>query len=154
MDLKTLYTQLILEESRNPEHRYEINCPTLEGDGTNPSCGDHLRVQLRLNEAGEELIEEVAFTGEGCAISQASASMMAQLLEGRTVEEGKGLLADFITLIREGHVSEEAEEALEDAMAFQDIANMPARVKCAVLAWHTALNLLGGEDAHPDDLLD
>lgn len=154
MDLKTLYTQLILEESRNPEHRYEINCPTFEGDGTNPSCGDHLHVQLRLNEAGEELIEEVAFTGEGCAISQASASMMAQLLEGRSIEEGKRLLSDFITLIREGEVSEDAAEALEDAMAFQDIANMPARVKCAVLAWHTALNLLGGEDDPADDFLD
>ncbi len=154
MDLQDLYKQLILEESRNPSHRHELEDATHEGEGTNPSCGDELHLQLKIH---DDVIEEAAFTGVGCAISTASASIMSQLLTGKTVDEAKVLLKDFLRLIREGEVDEPAEERLAEAMAFQDIAHMPARVKCAVMAWHTALILLGErvvEDAIADDFLD
>ena len=150
MDLKALYTQLILDESRNPCHRYKMDRPTCCGVGKNPSCGDHLELQMKLDD-GEKKIEKVSFIGEGCAISQASASIMSELLEGKTVEEARDLLHEFIRMIRDGEVEDDAEDRLEDAVAFQDIANMPARVRCAVLAWHTALNLLGEDD---DSLID
>lgn len=154
MELQDLYKQLILEESRNPSHRHELHDATHEGEGTNPSCGDELHLQLKIE---DDVIKDAAFTGVGCAISTASASIMSELLIGKTVEEAKVMLKDFLTLIREGEVDDDAEERLSEAMAFQDIAHMPARVKCAVMAWHTALNLLGErvvEDAISDDILD
>lgn len=143
MDLDALYKQLVLEESRNPEHRHHIADSTHEGEGKNPSCGDELTLQFKIK---DDIIEDCAFTGVGCAISQASASIMSGLLIGKKVSEAKVLLKDFLRLIREGNVEADAEEALGDAIALQDISHMPARVKCAVLAWHTALDLLGGQE--------
>ncbi|MDO5733546.1 MAG: SUF system NifU family Fe-S cluster assembly protein [Eubacteriales bacterium] len=156
MDLKDLYKQLILEESRNQSHKRELPEATHSGAGNNPSCGDELELQLKLNPE-TQVIEDCAFQGVGCAISTASASIMAQLLTGKTVDEAKALLHDFIDLIRNGEVDSETEERLAEAMAFADISHMPARVKCAVLAWHTALHLLGEEivdDALTEEFLD
>ena len=143
MDLDDLYKQLVLEESKNPEHRHEIPDHTHSGEGKNPSCGDELSLHLKVE---NDVIADCAFTGVGCAISQASASIMSGLLIGKTTAEAKKLLRSFLRLIREGEVDAQTEEELGDAMAMQDISHMPARVKCAVLAWHTALNLLGEED--------
>ncbi|MDO5737927.1 MAG: SUF system NifU family Fe-S cluster assembly protein [Eubacteriales bacterium] len=156
MDLRDLYKQLIIEESQNPAQRREVEDATHSGQGKNPSCGDELSLELRLNPT-DERIEDCAFQGVGCAISTASASIMSKLLKGKTAAEAKQLLREFLKLIREGEVSADEEEHLGEAMAFADISRMPARVKCAVLAWHTALNLLGEEadrELDPDEFLD
>lgn len=154
MDLQSLYKELVLEESRNDEHRHDVPGATHTGEGTNPSCGDELTLSLKVE--GDTIVD-AAFQGVGCAISQASASIMCGLLKGATVDEAKQMLKDFLNMIRTGEVEEASEERLGDAMALQDISHMPARVKCAVMAWHTALNLLGetvDNEEESDDFLD
>lgn len=134
MDLNALYTELILEHSRNCENKRHLHCATCSQRGHNPSCGDDITIEL-LVEDGK--IVDAAFTGNGCAISQASTSIMIDLIRGRSAEEAQGLADIFLGMIKREISSEEELELLEEAVAFQNISNMPARVKCAVLAWHT-----------------
>ena len=134
MSIDGLYTQLITEHSRDKRNRRTIDGATHRHAGVNPSCGDEITLELR-EENG--VIADVAFTGTGCAISQASASMMADLLKGCDVEEANRLCALFLAMIK-GDVTDEDElEELEEAIALQGVSKMPARVKCAVLAWRT-----------------
>ena len=134
MSLEDIYTELIAEHSRNPEHRHHLDNPTLTERGHNPSCGDEITLELSV---ADGKIADASFTGVGCAISQASTDMMIELLKGKTVEEAERLANLFLSMIK-GEVTDEAElEDLEDASALKNIANMPARVKCATLAWHT-----------------
>lgn len=135
MELKDIYTQLILEESRNTKNRRALAHCTHKEAGQNPSCGDEIVLQLEVE---GDLIRDASFVGEGCAISQASASMMIDLIKGRRVREAGEIVDRFLALIRKDiELDEELEEMIGDAIAFQNISNMPARVKCAVLAWHT-----------------
>ena len=143
MGLEQIYTQIITENSRSTVHRHELEHPSHSKEGVNPSCGDHLVLQLKVN--CDRIIEEAAFTGDGCAISQASTSMMIDLIEGKTVEEAQRLAGIFIGMIKGKVTDEDQIEELEDAQAFRDIAHMPSRVKCAVLGWHTLEAAL----AHP-----
>jgi len=134
LTLDNIYTELIAEHSRSPENRHHINNPTFTERGHNPSCGDDITLEL---EVSDNKIVDASFTGVGCAISQASTDMMIELLKGKTVEEAKRLANLFLSMIK-GEVTDENKlEDLEDAAALQNIANMPARVKCATLAWHT-----------------
>ena len=89
-----------------------------------------------------DVIEDMAFTGHGCAISQASTSIMIDTLKGKTIEEAKEIISTFISMIKREAKSEEELKKLEDAIAFKNVANMPARVKCALLAWHTIEDIL------------
>lgn len=145
MDLNDIYTELVMEHSRNQENR-----KTLDGDhvcekrGYNPSCGDDITLQMDVEDG---IIRDLAFSGTGCAISQASTSLMIDLLKGQTVEEGKRLCEEFIGMIKRENTDEDALiEDLGDAYAFQNISNMPSRVKCAVLSWHTLENMLEQEE--------
>ena len=95
-------------------------------------------LELKLN---GDIIEDMAFSGHGCAISQASTSIMIDVLKGKTVEEAKEITKTFIDMIKRETKSEEELEKLEEAIAFRNVANMPARVKCALLAWHTLENV-------------
>ena len=113
--------------------------PTHSHDGINPSCGDELTLTLRVEDG---VIEEAAFTGHGCAISQASADIMADLITGETVEEAKRLATLFLGMIRGEELSEEDFEDLDEAAQLKDISHMPARVKCAELAWRTLDGIL------------
>lgn len=134
MSIDGIYTQLITEHSRDPRNRRHVDGATHTHKGVNPSCGDEISLELR-EEGG--VIKDVAFNGSGCAISQASASMMSDLLKGKSVEEANRLCEKFLGMIK-GEVTDEAElEELDEAIALQGIAKMPARVKCAVLSWHT-----------------
>jgi nitrogen fixation NifU-like protein len=144
MDLKALYNQIIVENSRSTANRRSVPGATAALEGVNPSCGDDITLELRVKEG---VIEDAGFIGAGCAISQASASLMIDLIKGKTVEEAKGLLHTFFAMIKGEKVEEEELEALEDAMALQGVAHMPARVKCAVLAWHTLEEMLEKIDA-------
>ena len=137
MILDDIYTELIAEHSRLPEHKHHLANPTSTERGHNPSCGDEITLELEIN---DDKIIDASFTGVGCAISQASTDMMIDLLKGKSVEEAKKLAELFISMIK-GEVTDDSElEDLEDAAALKNIANMPARVKCANLAWHTLLN--------------
>ncbi len=134
MSIDGLYTQIITEHSRDKRNRRNIDGATHRHNGVNPSCGDEISLELREKNC---VIEDVAFTGSGCAISQASASMMADLLKGRSVDEANRLCGIFLGMIK-GEITDEDElEELDEAVALQGVSKMPARVKCAVLAWHT-----------------
>ena len=107
--------------------------------GHNPNCGDEIQLEVKLN---GDVIEDLAFTGHGCAISQSSTSIMIDVLRGKTIKEAKEIINTFLEMIKRETKKEEDLEKLEDAIAFKNISNMPARVKCALLAWHTMEDLL------------
>ena len=129
----TFYNEILTEHNLHPEHKYELENANFELAGVNPTCGDEIVLKLRIENG---IIEDGAYTGDGCAISQASADMMLDLIIGKPVEEGKRLSELFLRMIKEG-ISEEELDELEEASVLADIAHMPARVKCAVLGWHT-----------------
>ena len=134
MDLNSIYTQLIMEHNRSGHNKKHLQNPDITEKGHNPSCGDDITLELKLN---GNIIEDASFTGIGCAISQASTSMMIDLIKGITIEEALNLVETFIGMIKKEVTDEAKLETLEDAIVLQNISNMPARVKCAVLAWHT-----------------
>ena len=128
--LDYLYKDIILEHYKHPRNRGRLNPATVSGEGLNPSCGDELELFLNLEEG---VISDVKFSGEGCAISQASASMMTEALKGKSVEEALKLSAQFKAMIR----GEEPDDALGDLKTLQGISKLHARVKCATLSWVT-----------------
>lgn len=134
MDLNSIYSQLIMEHNRSGHNKKHLSNPDIIEKGHNPSCGDDITLELKLNGT---LIEDASFTGIGCAISQASTSMMIDLIKGITIKEALNLVETFIGMIKKEITDEKELESLEDAIVLQNISNMPARVKCAVLAWHT-----------------
>ncbi len=128
-----------MEHSTHPDYKYEMDAPTHEHDGINPSCGDELTLQLRVE---GDVIEEASFTGHGCAISQASADLMAELITGETVGEAMRLSGLFLKMIRGEELSADELDDLDEAAQLKDISHMPARVKCAELAWRTLEGIL------------
>ena len=141
---ESLYNPQFMDHVNNPDYNYQLEDPTHVHEGVNPSCGDDLIFSIRLGEDGR--IEEAAYQGHGCAISQASADMMSDLMIDKTPEEALELCGLFERMVR-GEVEDEAElERLEDAALLCDIAHMPARVKCAELAWRTLSEMLTKED--------
>ena len=137
--LGDLYTEVIGEHSRSPENKGELAAATVRERGHNPSCGDEITLEL-LIEGG--IIKDAAFTGVGCAISQASTDIMIDLMRGKTVEEAQRLAQLFTSMIKREVTDDAALEELDEAIALKNISNMPARVKCAVLAWHTLEDVL------------
>lgn len=134
MELKQLYTDLILEYNKDKTNKRKISSPNVHEHGHNPSCGDDIDIEAKIENG---VITDLAYTGTGCAISQASTAMMAELLQGRTVEEGLRLCRLFLDMIR-GKVTDDSQlEELEAAITLKDISQMPVRVKCATLGWHT-----------------
>ena len=134
MSLSDIYTELIAEHSRSAEHKHELAGATIKERGHNPSCGDEITLELIVKDGK---IEDAAFTGIGCAISQASTSMMIDLVKGKSVEEARRLADLFVSMIKGKKLSEEELEELDEASALENISTMPALVKCAVLSWHT-----------------
>ena len=132
--LGDLYTEVIGEHSRSPENKGELAAATVRERGHNPSCGDEITLELQIEDG---LIKDAAFTGVGCAISQASTDIMIDLMRGKTVEEAQRLAQLFTSMIKREVTDDAALEELDEAIALKNISNMPARVKCAVLAWHT-----------------
>jgi len=141
MDIKDLYGEILNEHNLNPLHKVNMAAPSCILDGVNPSCGDKITLQLKLE--GDK-ITDASFIGSGCAISQASADMMADLIIGKTKEEALHL-ADIFDRMIKSHVSEDELEELDEAAALQNISKMPARVKCALLGWRTMKEMLGIE---------
>ena len=107
---------------------------TVSLEGNNPSCGDDIVLQVKIDNG---IVEDIGFIGSGCAISQASASLMIDLIKGKTVEEAKSLVDLYLRMIKGEADEKEYIDKLEDCSALAGVAKVPARVKCAVLAWHT-----------------
>ena len=134
-----IYTAALMQHNSHPDYKYEMEGCTCSHEGVNPSCGDELTLQLRIE---DDVIEEASFVGSGCAVFQASADMMADLITGETVEEAKRLVGLFLGMIKGEALSEEDKKDLDEAAELESISRMPARVKCAELAWRTLEKLL------------
>lgn len=134
-----IYAAALMQHNSHPDYKYEMEGCTCSHEGVNPSCGDELTLQLRIEDG---VIEEASFVGSGCAVSQASADMMADLITGETVKEAKRLVGLFLGMIKGEALSEEDKEDLDEAAELESISRMPARVKCAELAWRTLEKLL------------
>jgi nitrogen fixation NifU-like protein len=131
--LDELYQDIILDHFRRPRHHDLLEAPDLRAEGFNPFCGDRVVLTADLDETGR--ISGVGFSGEGCAISQASASMMTQLLKGRTLEEASALAARFKGLMKGSTLTAEEEEDMGDLAALEGVRMFPVRIKCALLGW-------------------
>ena len=138
-DLTEVYNELIMEHSMNSYNKKKLKEADYCEIGHNPNCGDEIALELKMN---GNIIEDMAFSGHGCAISQASTSIMIDTLKGKTIDEAKEIIKTFIEMIKRETVDEVELQKLEDAIAFKNVANMPARVKCALLAWHTIEDML------------
>lgn len=138
-DLTDVYNELIMEHSMNSYNKKELKDADYCEVGHNPNCGDEITLEIKLN---GDIIEDMAFSGHGCAISQASTSIMIDTLKGKTIKEAKEIVKTFVEMIKRETTDEKELEKLEDAIAFRNVANMPARVKCALLAWHTIEDIL------------
>ena len=130
----------------HPEHKHDLPDANMILEGLNPSCGDHIWLKLKVENG---VVEDGAFVGEGCAISQASADIMLDLIIGQKKEDAMALADKFLKMIKGTATPEEIEE-LDEASALKDIAHMPARVKCAVLGWHTMDEMLKKADQEED----
>jgi len=134
METKELYREILNEHNLNPAHKKPMAHPSLVLNGVNPSCGDNITLSLQIGEDGT--ITDGSFTGSGCAISQASVDMMLDLIIGKNKTEALSLANIFMNMIK-GDASTSEIEQLDEAAALEDVSKMPARVKCAVLSWHT-----------------
>jgi nitrogen fixation NifU-like protein len=141
-DLRELYQQVILDHNKNPRNFHEMADATSRVDGYNPLCGDHYTVFLKTD---GETIREVSFTGSGCAISKASASVMSTTVKGKSKDEADRLFETFHRLVT-GDQSGLSAADLGRLAAFSGVSEFPARVKCATLAWHTLRSALDGKD--------
>lgn len=139
-ELTELYQQVILDHNRRPRNRGKLPTANRVAHGDNPSCGDQCSVYLRLD---GDRIADISFDGSGCAISQASASLMTTQLKGRTAAEAEALYQSFHEIVTTGKQPEE----ISDIAAFAGVHAFPARIKCATLGWHAALNALKGDAA-------
>lgn len=139
-EMMEIYKQVIIENTKEKEHKKEIE--GIIKEGVNPSCGDELKIFVKMNE-DNTIIEEISFTGRGCAISEASANIMSEILKGKTKEEAKKIITTFFDMIKLNEIDDEKLiEILGDAYAFKNISYMPSRVKCAFLSWKTLEKIL------------
>ncbi len=139
MELKQLYREIVNEHNLHPMHKRAIENPDLVLRGVNPSCGDDITLSLKIKDG---IIEDGGYEGSGCAISQASVDMMVDQIIGKKTEEAVKLAETFMGMIKGEVTDEESIESLDEAAALQDVAHMPARVKCAVLGWRTMKEMI------------
>ncbi len=143
-DLTELYQQVILDHNKRPRNRGKLPTANRVAHGDNPTCGDQCSVYLRVEPGtpGQpDRIAEISFDGSGCAISQASASLMTTKVKGKTAAEVAALYKEFHEIVTTGHSPDE----ISDLAAFAGVHAFPARIKCATLGWHAALEALKSE---------
>lgn len=141
---KQLYQELVLDHNRNPRNFREMSDANHIAHGNNPLCGDKLTVYLHIDEA--KMVTDVSFKGDGCAISKASASMMTAAIKGKSIDQAEQLFHEFhdmsmgkLDLTKDPH-------HLGKLAVFSGVRDLPARVKCATLAWHTLDAAIKGEE--------
>ena len=140
-DLNDLYQEVILDHGKRPRNFGPLEGATASAEGLNPLCGDHLILQLKV---ADGKVQEARFTGTGCAISRASASVMTGLVKGKSAAEVEAMTEVFHTLVTEGLGTNPDLEALGKLAVFGGVHEFPTRVKCASLAWHTLRAALAG----------
>ena len=143
MNLKELYQEIILEHGKNPRNLRKTENFNKDAKGNNPLCGDNVHVYLKLND--QRKVEDISFEGSGCAISMASASIMTDLIKGKTDNEAKEIIEDFLGMIKEN--PELKNKILKDddktkLMCLSGVKQYPMRVKCATLSWHTLVSAM------------
>ena len=142
MENKTFYNEILTDHNLHPGHKHALDDANMVLEGVNPGCGDDIFLNLKVENG---IIADGSFQGDGCAISQASADIMLDLIIGKTKEEALELSDIFLRMIK-GEASEDELELLEEASVLKDISHMPARVKCAVLGWHTLGEMIKNEN--------
>jgi nitrogen fixation protein NifU and related proteins len=143
-ELRQLYQEVILDHGTRPRNHHALADATCRADGSNPVCGDMLTVYLKV--APDKTIADAAFEGKGCAISVASASLMTELIKGRTVAEVEKLFQSFHRLCTEdGYALDSDEEDADRLNVLAGVREFPVRVKCATLAWHTMHAAMSGD---------
>jgi nitrogen fixation protein NifU and related proteins len=151
MQLESMYQEIILDHYRNPHHKGLRDSYDAEVYHVNPTCGDEVTVRVTLKDVGgEQVVEDVSYEGLGCSISQASTSVMSDLVIGKPVTEAMKIGDAFLELMQSKGQAEPDEDLLEDAVAFAGVSKYPARIKCALLGWmawkDATARALGGQD--------
>ena len=141
-NLRELYQEIILDHSRHPRHFGSLAEANRSAEGFNPLCGDKVRIDLLVDK--DDRIADLAFEGKGCAISVASASLMSEMLKGRTVAEAEELMGGFLDLVKGGGAEQLDAEDREHLEVMAGVSEFPMRVKCATLAWHAMKSALEG----------
>jgi nitrogen fixation NifU-like protein len=143
MNLKELYQELILEHGKNPRNLRKTENFNKDAKGNNPLCGDNVHVYLKLND--QRKVEDISFEGSGCAISMASASIMTDLIKGKSDNEAKEIIEDFLGMIKENPELKNKilkEDDKTKLMCLSGVKQYPMRVKCATLSWHTLVSAM------------
>lgn len=140
MAFDDLYQEIILDHAKHPRNKENLDFISDDEIHENPTCGDSIKLAVDFSEEGK--LERVRFDGDGCAISTSSASMMTEIVEGKTREEAKTMALDFIKIMRKEH--ENNLDDWGDIMALQGVIKYPLRVKCATLPWHALEDVLNG----------
>ena len=136
MQLETMYQEIILDHYRHPHHKGLAEPYDVEVHHVNPTCGDEVTVRVRLTDDGRHVVQEISYDGLGCSISQASTSVMTDLVSGKALADALAVQAEFLALMHsKGADVGLDDELLEDAVAFAGVARYPARIKCALLGW-------------------
>jgi nitrogen fixation NifU-like protein len=136
MDVDALYQEIILDHYKHPQHKGLREPFEVEVHHVNPTCGDEVTLRVHLSgSGGASVVDDVSYDAEGCSISQASASVMSELVIGKSVDEALAIHQQFVELMQGRGNVEPDEDVLEDGVAFAGVAKFPARVKCALLAW-------------------
>ena len=143
MNLKELYQELILEHGKNPRNLGKTENFNKDAKGNNPLCGDNVHIYLKLND--QRKVEDISFEGSGCAISMASASIMTDLIKGKSDNEAKEIIEDFLGMIKErpelnSNILKEDDKT--KLMCLSGVKQYPMRVKCATLSWHTLISAM------------
>ena len=143
MNLKELYQEIILEHGKNPRNLRKTENFNKDAKGNNPLCGDNVHVYLKLN--NQRKVEDISFEGSGCAISMASASIMTDLIKGKSDNEAKEIIEDFLGMIKENPELKSKilkEDDKTKLMCLSGVKQYPMRVKCATLSWHTLVSAM------------
>ena len=143
MNLKELYQEIILEHGKNPRNLRKTEGFNKDAKGNNPLCGDNVHVYLKLN--NQRKVEDISFEGTGCAISMASASIMTDLIKGKSDNEAKEIIEDFLGMIKENPKLKSnllKEDEKTKLMCLSGVKQYPMRVKCATLSWHTLISAI------------
>ena len=146
MNLKELYQEIILDHGKNPHNLKKIENFNKEAKGHNPLCGDKVHVYLKLDD--NKNIKDISFEGSGCAISMASASIMTDLIKGKSDNEAKEIIEDFLAMIKENPELKNnilKEDDKTKLMCLSGVKQYPMRVKCATLSWHTLVSAMADD---------
>ena len=137
--IEDIYSELVMEHSINSPYKHDLESQNCSLHGHNPSCGDDITLKLEIKDG---VIVDGSFLGHGCAISQSSTSIMLETLIGKSLDEAKKIVDIFVDMIDRKPITEKQKQLLGDAVAFENIKDMPARVKCALLSWRTLQNMI------------